>query len=232
MIRRFIDEIQGWLLRKASMQLHVPHIAMYLDIEVMMPAGEITEHRHQRSRSFVRNAYNLFFHTIAGYPMSDGTWGDGYVNMKNTGGSLSSGSIRSFCFAVDSNGQGFLSPGSANDFGIVVGTGTGAESFDSYALGTKIAVGNGTGQLYTLKSEDSVDSYSSLTKKRTLVRYFNNNSGATISLGEIGLIGRIITGGDSSMYALFSRDLITPVVDILDKAQLKVTYTISLVYPS
>jgi len=231
-MKRFIYEIQGWLLRKASLRLHVPHMAMYLDIEVKMPDGKIVEHRHQRSKSFVRNAYNLFFHTIAGYPMSDGTWGDGYVNMKNTGGSLSSGSYRGFCFGVDSNGQGFLSPGSANDFGIVVGTGTGAESFDSYALGTKIAVGNGAGQLYTLKSEDPVDSYASLTMKRTLVRYFNNNSGATISLGEIGLIGRVITGGDSSMYALFSRDLITPVVDILDKAQLKVTYTISLVYPS
>jgi hypothetical protein len=231
-IRRFIDEIQGWLLRKSSLQLHVPHIAMYLDLEVKMPDGEITEHRHQRSKSFVRNAHNLFFHAIAGYPMSDGTWGDGYVNMKNTGGSLSSGSIRSFCFATDSNGQGFLSPGSANDFGIVVGTGTGAESFDSYALGTKIPIGNGIGQLYTLRSEDPVDSYTSLTKKRTLVRYFNNNSGATISLGEIGLIGRVITGGDTSMYALFSRDLVTPTVSINDKAQLKVTYAISLVYPS
>jgi hypothetical protein len=72
----------------------------------------------------------------------------------------------------------------------------------------------------------------SLTKKRTLIRYFNNNSGATISLGEIGLIGRVITGGDSSMYALFSRDLISPSVDIYDKAQLKITYVISLVYPS
>ena len=232
MIRRFVDEIQGWLLKKSSLQLHVPHMAMYLDIEVRRPGGEITEHRHQRSKSLVRNAYNLFFHTIASYPMSDATWGDGYVNMKNTGGSLSSGAYRGFCFGADSNGQGFLSPGSANDFGIVVGTGTGAESFDGYALNSKIAVGNGAGQLYTLKSEDPVDSYASLTQKRTLVRYFNNNSGATISLGEIGLIGRIITAGDSSMYALFSRDLITPVVDILDKAQLKVTYTISLVYPS
>lgn len=232
MIRRLIDGMQGWLLKKSSLQLHVPHIAMHLDIEVRMPDGKIAEHRHQRSKSFVRNAYNLFFHTIAGYPMSDGTWGDGYLNMKNTGGSLSSGSYRGFCFSTDSNGQGFLSPGSANDFGIVVGTGTGAESFDSYALGTKIAVGNGVGQLYTLRSEDPVDSYSSLTQKRTLVRYFNNNSGATISLGEIGLIARIITGGDTSIYALFSRDLITPMVDILDKAQLKVMYTISLVYPS
>jgi hypothetical protein len=232
MMRRFIDEIQGWLLKRASLQLHVPHIAMYLDIEVKMPDGEITEHRHQRSKSFVRNAYNLFFHTIAGYPMSDGTWGDGYVNMKNTGGSLSSGAYRGFCFSTDGNGQGFLSPGSANDFGIVVGTGTGAESFDSHALGTKIAVGNGTGQLYTLRSEDPVDSYIGLTKKRTLVRYFNNNSGAAISLGEIGLIGRVITGGDSSMYALFSRDIISPAVDIYDKAQLKITYVVSLVYPS
>jgi hypothetical protein len=231
-IRRLTDEVQGWLLKKSSVQLHVPHMAMFLDVEVKMTDGEITEHRHQRSKSFVRNAYNLFFHTIAGYPMSDGTWGDGYVNLKNTGGSLSSGSYRGFCFGADSNGQGFLSPGSANDFGIVLGTGTDAESFDGYALSNKIAIGNGVGQLYTLRSEDPVDSYSSLTQKRTLIRYFNNNSGATISLGEIGLIGRVITGGDTSVYALFSRDLITPPVDILDKAQLKVTYTISLVYPS
>jgi hypothetical protein len=231
-IRQFIDEFQGWLLKKSSLQLHVPHIAMYLDLEVRMPDGEITQHRHQRSKSFVRNAYNLFFHTIAGYPMNDGTWGDGYVNMKNTGGTLSPGSIRGFCFGTDSNGQGFLSPGSANDFGIVIGTGTGAESFDSFALGTKIAIGNGIGQLYTLRSEDPNDSYIGLTKKRTLVRYFNNNSGVTIILGEVGLIGRVITGGDGSMYVLFSRDLVTPAISIYDKAQLKVTYAISLVYPS
>ena len=232
MIRHFVDEFQGWLLKKSSLQLHVPHIAMYLDLEVQTSDGEVTERRHQRSKSFVRNAYNLFFHTIAGYPMNDGTWGDGYVNMKNTGGSLSPGSYRGFCFGVDSNGQGFLSPGSANDFGIVVGTGTGVESFDSFALGTKIAIGNGVGQLYTLKSEDPVDSYTGLTQKRTLVRYFNNNSGATIILGEIGLVGRVNTGGDTWIYTLFSRDLVTPAISIFDKAQLKITYTISLVYPS
>ncbi|MEQ4488788.1 MAG: hypothetical protein AAC990_00245 [Dehalococcoides mccartyi] len=232
MMRRMLDEIQGWLLKKSSLQLHVPHMAMYLGLEVKTADGEITEYRHQRSKSFVRNAYNLFFHTIAGYPMSDATWGDGYVNMKTTGGSLSSGPYRAFCFSTDSNGQGFLSPGSANDFGIIVGSGSDAESFESYALSSKIGVGNGSGQLYTLKSEDPVDSYTDHTQKRTLVRYFNNNSGATISLGEVGLVGRVITGGDTAIYALFSRDLITPPIDILDKAQLKVTYTISLVYPS
>lgn len=227
---RMVDEINGWLLKKACLQLHVPHVNMFLDIDVTLD-GKVLAHKHQRSKSFVRNAYNVMFSTVAGYDMSDVTFADSYLNKKDTSGNIRSGTglVWGGC---DAAGNGYQHVGSSNTYGIVVGTGTGAESLDSYQLGTIIAPGNGTGQLYTLRSELPVDSYGSLTMTRTLVRYFNNNSGSTIVLGEVGLIVKGYYSGDTWLAYLVSRDLISPTVNILDKAQLKVTYTINLVYPS
>ena len=62
-----------------------------------------------------------------------------------------------------------------------------------------------------------------------MVRYFNNNSGGSIGVNEIGLASY----SDNPVaydYVLMARDVLGATVTVADTGQLKVTYTIELTY--
>ena len=113
--------------------------------------------------------------------------------------------------------------------GIVVGTGALAEDFERYALASQIANGNGSGQLAYAASEAPVVSTIDTTKRTQWVRYFNNNSGAAITVNEVGLIIYFFYQGGNY---LTDRSLIAGGVEVPNTGQLKVTYTIELTYPA
>jgi hypothetical protein len=70
-----------------------------------------------------------------------------------------------------------------------------------------------------------VVAYTSATKTwvATLIRVFNNNSGASIVVAEAGLLG--------SGSTLLSRDVLGSTVTVANGGQLTVTYTISRAFP-
>ena len=92
-------------------------------------------------------------------------------------------------------------------FGIVVGTGDTPVTADDYNLASKIAHGTGAGQL----SYGAVTLYdpfvSDYTVKQRIARSFTNNSGADITVKEIGLI--VKTSVDNYLVMII-RDVITP----------------------
>jgi hypothetical protein len=202
---------------------------------------------HQRSRSWTRNAYNQALSQLAGLPGPDNTFGAGKMNVKGTSGTvvysttvgvgLSQGyqgsSYWNWSDATSGYPQGYLCPAANASRGIVVGSGTNAESFEDYVLQTLIANGTGTGQLSYVQSEATVPSYDagSKTFAAALARYFNNNSGGSVSVNEIGLYVYGGAGGNASTIICNSRDKLGSTVNIPNTGQLKVTYTISLVYP-
>ena len=95
--------------------------------------------------------------------------------------------------------------------GIVAGTGNTASDFDDIALETPIAHGNGAGQLdYSTHAHSAVGTSPSdgeivSTYERTLT----NNSGGTITVRELGLIGATNSGtGDLTNAHLLERDVL------------------------
>ncbi len=208
--------------------------------------GVMREVIHQRSRSWTRNAYNDIFCQLGSVNGNNSTFGGGYLNIKDTGGTVrygagmqglspftspSSGSVINY---ETNTSYGYLSAAGAVN-GIVIGTGTGAESFEDYVLGTIIPNGTGAGQMSYIAGEAPIVTYDSGTKTLTVAwgRYFNNNSSGAIDVAESGIYSRQCYGSQSpATITLVTRDLISPAVSVPVAGQLKITYTISLTYPA
>jgi len=109
----------------------------------------------------------------------------------------------------------------ADAYGIQVGTGTAANDVARYALAAKISHGTGAGQLQY--GAVSITSPTTIGQKRqfTIARVFTNNSGASITVNEVGLVLLC------SIYnILVERTLSTNT--ILNGASATWTYTISI----
>lgn len=223
-------------LRKLGQELHIPMFEAFLMVEVFDKDGKLIHKHHQRSHSWVRHAYNMLMSTLGGINADDDTWGAGYINSKRLNGTLVYSS-HAFSLrgdlSVEASGKGYMGSASDDDQGIVVGSGTNAESFEDYALQTLIAHGTGSGELSYPDGEAPTTAYVAGTKVYTAthIRYFNNNSGGGININEVGLVIEARVGG-SVGDRLMSRDHLASTVTIPDTGQLKVTYTISLTYPS
>lgn len=241
-----LDYIAEKIARKTAHNLHLPYVEAHLEVE-MTRDGKCLLHQRQRSKSFVRNAYNILFSQASASEADDVTFGPDFINVKDITGVIGKRDtpISWIPNDVSSLGSGFRGGEGVITQGIVLGLGSSAENFEDYYLsGSVIANGNGAGQLNYNPTEVLTKVWSSGTRtlSNSIKRYFNNNSGGAINgWGEIILIGKVnfaysygnLTGWWYDAYSVvFSRDLLPTPVNILDKAQINIIYTISLVYPS
>jgi hypothetical protein len=233
-------------LEALGRKLGVPLLCGHLDLQISRN-GKLLTHRKQRSRSWTRNAYNLIFCQLGSTNPTDATFGSGLLSYKKSDGNIVryTGDYGAWVTYIDyynvetreneSAGRG--SRAAANDagHGIVIGTDGTGESFDHFKLISPIAAGLGAGQLSMIAQEAPVLSYDAGTKTLTdtLVRFMNNNSGGDITAREVGLIVKMQTYTAYSMSLfLFSRDVLSPEVVIPNAGQIRIQYSISLVYPS
>lgn len=241
-------------VQKAAMRLHMgPSTLATVTLEIGDSLGNIEKRIEMKSNSFVRNYYNgLAFDSIFKSPYNStetavGTFGDGVdTPIKDTSGTLrgiasSGGATGASAFAwpgystsssYRTLNAGLAAPSGTTTYGIVTGTSDSAESFESYAMGSQIAHGTGTGQMnYATQSSLASFSFSSGTKKLTAThnRTFTNVSGATITVKEIGLILRFGVGSNSDLRALIIRDVLASPIDVETTKTLTITYNLSLV---
>lgn len=214
------------------MRLPIPRA--FITLEVRDKHGRLLQRHRQQCHSWTRNAYNILFCKLAGKDADDSTFEAGKLSAKDTGGSIRYGDAPAGIDygpnTLDGTARGYRAPASEDDWGIIVGSGVNAESFEDYALQTQIADGTGSGQLSYQESEAHSVSYTAGTKvlKNELIRYFNNNSGDTISVNEVGLVARGHVA--IARNILVDREKLASTVNIPDTGQLKVTYTIQLTY--
>ena len=241
------DRFYGWLRRKACTYLHVPNLEAWVEIEIMDKDGNVVDRRKQRAKSWVRNGYNMALHLMAGGG-TGGSYGSGSLNYfahqrNGTTGYAPPGSSDVSLFPGQAGDQTSLSaytyraPAGSTLDGIVVGKGTAAWALNDYTLSSIWAHGY-AGDVITYQGGSTYSrSYDAGTKIMSAVhaRIFNNNSDTNADITEAA-IGRRRSSG--SMYNIhywrfrFSRDIISPAAVFLDKAQMQVTYTFSLTYPS
>ena len=108
--------------------------------------------------------------------------------------------------------------------GIVVGTGVGAPTPTDYALGTKIAHGNGAGQFEYGGNEVLPLVYAAPNVSFTIRRYFTNNSGGAITVNEAGIYAEISSNIVAEFAACIARDLVSPGVAVANTELLRVSY--------
>jgi len=178
------------------------------------------------------------FCQLAGKDASDSTWVAGKLSMKDTSNAIRYGAKPPYIAtgtgnSVDAAGNGYMAASSEDGYGILVGSDNTAESFEDYVLNTQIVDGTGAGELSHVASESHAITWTvgTLTLKNELIRYFNNNSGGSIDVNEVALVF-IGYGISSNQLFLTARDVLGATVAIPNTGQLKVTYTVSLVYPA
>jgi hypothetical protein len=177
--------------------------------------GKLTDRYEDRSHTYTRNYWNGVFLWNSAFVPTGTTVGDGYLTQKLKGGSTINGAEQPYLGYANSDGPG-----------IVVGTGNAAESFEGYALATQVLHGATSGKLAYLAQNPTTVVYTSATKTwvATLIRIFNNNSGAPIVIAEAGFF--------SSNQSMLSRDVLGTTITVANGGQLTVTYTISRVFPA
>ena len=224
-------------LRRLGQKLHIPAPEAFWELEVKDSHGKVIQHLKQRSHSWVRNAYNMMFCYLAGKDLDNGSFGAGYLSVKDINGAVQSGG-GPVCLgqgvSVDTTSWGYRGPAGNDSYGILVGSGINPEDFESHTLHSKISNGTGAGQLTYVESEGHVITWNpgTLTMKNELARYFNNNSGGDVDVNEVALSLRGYRPGSSVPYNyMTSRDRLVATVTVPNTGQLKVTYTVQLTYP-
>ncbi|APV45048.1 hypothetical protein Dform_01729 [Dehalogenimonas formicexedens] len=231
---------------KLGTRLKMPVFRAYLGMEVRDGEGNIIHAHRQRSHSWNRNAYNFLFSQMAAYGLTGtNVFEAGAISLKWTSGNIyPNGSgwalnqVAGWDEGVNVNTRsidtGLLATAGTVNKGIIVGTNAFPESFEGYVLGAEIANGSSPGQMDYAQSDLHSMSYDAPTKTLTdtLIRFINNNSGASIGVNEVGLYGRVKFSSAGTGSIMFSRDVLASTVDVPSTGQLKVTYTIQLAYPA
>lgn len=222
-------------------------ISTYLTIEKYDKDGGLLLRKKQLSRSWTKHFFDLFYillgyntNTLAGisdifaaaHTLSDvvnvalcnlsvGAVPGGVTNYVR--GSRSSSPVTNFGSTVRYNYGGEY-------YGIVVGSNNAAVTPTDNALGTKIAHGNGAGQLEHGGSEIGPAVAAAPNATMYLRRYFTNDSGGNVTVEECGLYSPAYTVDANYEYAYIyciCHD-VTGAVVVADTEILVVTYTVGI----
>jgi hypothetical protein len=216
-MKKFMEEIALERIAKKAKKLEIPPPVLCFyevemeDINIKAP-----------SKSFVRNFYNLMTHTSI-YFYTGSTYGEGSTVLRNTSGSNGS-TDRIYGLSSYLGGIG------ATSFGIVVGSGSNAVTFEDHKLQTQISHGTSSGQLSYQETVIENVWYDSGTFYCTLRRAFNNYSGGTVTVREIGLYASL--SGSTSDYAMLARDVLGTAANIPHEKKLTVRYTFQCPFSS
>jgi hypothetical protein len=164
----------------------VPTFNAYLTAVVRDSESRVIKIHRQRSRSPTAN-FILLMLPLAYFVNTNSS-----VAIKNTGGSAISYQPGMSNLAFD-----ISYPNSANNYPtyllmIQVGSGTQSNPYSAYSLASPIANGSGAGQLvYGQPSIPSNITVSGSEAYFTISQTFNNSSGSTITITEVGIIVNI-----------------------------------------
>ena len=215
----------------------LPPIDIFIGLKVEN-GGKVVEEDLQRGHSWTRNQYNRMFGfatSASGSLNSGSNFAAGHMSAKDISGNITyfaNYSVGADSYLIGSNG--FMAVTGISSRGIVVGTSDTAFNINDHALGALVSTGNSAGNLLysaMLYVQNTVYNSGTKTWSCSLARVFNNNSGGSITVKEVGLIwfGGIFSpaaSGSGHTY-LCERSVLSPSVVVADGAQLTVTYTFS-----
>jgi len=207
---------------KLSRILQIPVPLAHLGVEVKDKDGNITESYQDRSHSWNRNFYNhLYCFACYMHSTDTDTFGAGHLNAKTYSGSV-------YNIMRTAPEMKLIADIGIDTYGIQIGTGDTSEDYEGCTLVSKIGHGTGSGEMSYQASPTGIPTYTPGTKTWDTVfeRIFNNNSGGSIIVAEVGLMALIASN------VLLSRDILSSAVTVAEAGQLKITYTISMAFPA
>jgi len=194
-----------------------PIVVVWMKAEVHSQDRQLTK-LYQRSHSFL----NAFIQAM--YGMLNGS-NVTIPDVTNTGQSFwqtDSGSTTPLNIWASVNAGA-----SDSTYGIVIGTGTTANSTSTYALASIISNGTGSGQMqYGAMSVSSL-SISGSTISIPLSRTMTNNSGATINVAEAGIYVRQ-QQGTTNLTWCWLRDLFSAVQAVANGNSITINWQVQI----
>ena len=189
------------------------------EVEVKNKKGEIIHKEKKECKSLLKN-FMLWLHSKftmdTDFEPAD-TWSA--LDITNTS--------RSFPYASGLEEEYFGAFGAlaaAEDRGIRVGTSDTSVSPNDYELKNKIDHGTGSGQmLYGLQTFEAVEVVGDDSRFR-ITRTFTNNSGAIITVKEIGAAFSMGDTAQTRRHLLYLRDVLVSPSSVPDAATLTVRY--------
>jgi len=223
-----------------ALKLH-NNIDIRVEAKVIDKNGKIIKVHKQKSHSFVSNFLSILASSLAS-SYSQGGNGNSYgYYYRITNGDYAA--YNPGWYQID---YLFALNNGANDstYGIVVGTGTATPTPNDYNLQNQIINGTGSGQLsygaHTINpAPQTIGTSANITTTTTptsgllpvsgnttsfqVSRQFTNQSGASITVSEVGLYSDTANG-----IALIVHDLLSSPVTVPNLSILQITYTISV----
>ena len=230
------DKIQDALRLKNNLDIR-------LTVTVKDKDGKIIKQHKQRSHSFVSNFLSILASSLSlPFSTAAASYAYGYY-LRLTNGQYAAYNAGEYdCASV------FDLHDAVNDstYGIVVGIGTTPPTPNDYALENQIVNGTGSGQLiygaHTINpAPQEIGSSTFVTTTTTptsgllpvsgnttswqISRTFQNQSGASITVSEVGLYSEFCS---SSNIVMLAHDLLSSAITIPNGGVMVITYTISV----
>jgi hypothetical protein len=192
--------------------------------------GKTIKYRRYRSDSFVGNFFKLLFASLFRATFNntasetvrlfDPVSGNAIINVNNES-TQNYGNVASTILA----GIG------VTDLGIVVGSGSTPVTLDDFRLVSQIPHGTSAGQLiYTAMTSSNITPINRTLANNwyyIITRQFDNLSPSTVTIAEVGLIGRFGTG-IGFLPALVARDVLPSSITLEPNQSTVIQYTIRL----
>jgi hypothetical protein len=203
---------------------HKDLMFMYLQFETKTKDGIIVQRLLQRSDSYVSNMI-AFLSCQAHQP------GGLYAatNIYEYVPDITSTAVTAFNDPEpDSNNFILYTVAGSTTNGIAVGTGTTANSPTTGALAAPIGNGTGAGQLSYGDHTFTAPVISGSTTSFTFSRPFTNNSGASITISEVGAFDVQLESTGVYQTCLVFRDVLATSITVANTATTTATYTIGV----
>jgi hypothetical protein len=193
---------------------------IYWEVEVRDENGKLLKFKRFKAHSYLKQYLGLVKGIFAHkYNVNN----NGNVTVKDT-----SGTDRTYPnsgMSISAGGMPIMADVGQGDYGLVIGTSDTANTKDTYAMGGVIAHGSGSGQmLYGTSTLENPSNPSGNDWVFRIIRVFTNNSGASITVKEIGIIVYTLDSGNTTRYFLIARDVITAGVNVPNGSTLTVRY--------
>ena len=191
----------------------------YWEIEVRDKNGKLLERKRIKSHSWLRAFIGwLRMCALQGGPVYTTT----ITDVTGTGRTVpyaSSASVSAFV-------MGYNGGAGVDTYGIFVGSGDTPNTILTYALASKIAHGTGSGQLvHGATTVEDVTNPSGNDLQFRVTRTFTNNSGASVTVKEVGIYGGVADTGGTGRYFCIVRDVLPSPSSIPDGATMTIRYT-------
>jgi hypothetical protein len=204
MVGKEIEDIDAVMPRDAyNIGKDTPTFNVYLTVVVRDSEGKVVKVHRQRSHSPTANFIG-FMLPITYFAITGNTY-----TIKTTGGST-----YSYQPLINNNNACISYPNSSRSFPsyivmIQVGSGQQSNPYTAYSLAAPIANGSGTGQLvYGQPMTPSNITISGSSAYFAISQAFNNNSGGTVTITEVGIVTQIVLAGSVYLSSSFSGNIL------------------------